>query len=149
MSGTNTGPAYTGSYLQDYGSRRGLMAWLTTTDHKRIGIMYMVVMFSFFAIAVLLGLLIRLELMNPGLQFVTARIYNSLFTLHGVIMIFLFIVPGIPAVMGNFILPLHLGADDVYPEAEPAELVHLHARGGDGAGLPVRGRRKVLHCRKT
>ncbi|MBK7670128.1 MAG: cbb3-type cytochrome c oxidase subunit I [bacterium] len=113
MSGTNTGPAYTGSYLEDYGSRKGLMAWLTTTDHKRIGIMYMVAMFSFFAVAVALGLLIRLELMNPGMQFVTPRIYNSLFTLHGVIMVFLFIVPGIPAVMGNFILPLQLGADDV------------------------------------
>ena len=113
MTGANTGPAYTGSYLQDYGSRRGLMAWLTTTDHKRIGLMYMVVMFSFFAVAALLGVLIRLELMNPGMQFVTPRVYNSLFTLHGVIMVFLFIVPGIPAVMGNFILPLQLGADDV------------------------------------
>ena len=89
------------------------MAWLTTTDHKRIGLMYMMAMFFFFTVAVMLGVLIRLELMNPGMQYVTPRVYNSLFTLHGVIMIFLFIVPGIPAVMGNFILPLQLGADDV------------------------------------
>ena len=129
MTGANTGPAYTGSYLQDYGGRTGLMAWLTTTDHKRIGLMYMVVMFSFFAVAVLLGLLIRLELMNPGMQFVTPRIYNSLFTLHGVIMIFLFIMPGIPAVFGNFILPLQLGADDVsFPQLNLRQLVHLHGR---------------------
>ncbi len=113
MAESKTGPAWTGSYLQDYGSRRGLLAWLTTTDHKRIGLMYMAAMFAFFTVAVLLGLLIRLELMNPGMQYVTPRVYNSLFTLHGVIMIFLFIVPGIPAVMGNFILPLQLGADDV------------------------------------
>jgi cytochrome c oxidase subunit 1 len=113
MSGTNTGPAYTGSYLEDYGSRKGLMAWLTTTDHKRIGIMYMVAMFSFFAVAVALGLLIRLELMNPGMQFVTQRVYNSFFTLHGVIMVFLFVVPGLPSVFGNFFLPLMIGAPDV------------------------------------
>ena len=92
---------------------RGLRGWLTTIDHKRIGLMYAAAMFTFFMVGVTLGVLIRLELLQPGTQFVSAKTYNSLFTLHGVIMIFLFIVPGIPAILGNFILPLQLGAEDV------------------------------------
>ncbi len=91
----------------------GLWSWLTTVDHKKIGLMYAAGLFTFFIVGMLLGLLIRLELMQPGTQFISARVYNSVFTLHGVIMIFLFIVPGIPAILGNFILPLQLGADDV------------------------------------
>ncbi len=105
--------AYTGSYLDDHGPRRGLMAWLATTDHKRIGLMYAVAMFTFFFVGVFLGLTLRAELMNPGEQMIPATTYNAIFTLHGVIMIFLFIVPGIPAVLGNIILPLQLGAEDV------------------------------------
>nr|MEE4266407.1 cytochrome c oxidase subunit I [Candidatus Krumholzibacteria bacterium] len=101
------------SYLDSPPARPGLMGWLTTTDHKRIGIMYAVVMFAFFLVGMTLGLLIRLELMQPGQQFYDAKTYNTFFTLHGVIMIFLFIVPGIPAIFGNFILPLQLGAEDV------------------------------------
>ncbi|MBC8423566.1 cytochrome c oxidase subunit I [bacterium] len=104
---------YTGSFLDAVPGRSGLMAWLTTTDHKRIGLMYAAAMFTFFAVGVLLGLTLRAELMNPGEQMISARTYNSIFTLHGVIMIFLFIVPGIPAVLGNFMLPLQLGAEDV------------------------------------
>ncbi len=93
----------------------GLKSWLLSTDHKRIGIMYLTAMMFFFAIAVSLGLLIRLELLTSGptLPFVNQRIYNSFFTLHGVIMIFLFVVPGLPSVFGNFFLPLQLGAEDV------------------------------------
>jgi len=89
------------------------MSWLLTTDHKRIGLMYLYALGTFFVVGMLLGLLMRLELMQPGMQYVDHKTYNALFTLHGVIMIFLFIVPGIPAVLGNFILPLQLGADDV------------------------------------
>jgi len=105
---------YSGSYFDDPpGGRSGMMSWLLTTDHKRIGLMYLAALGTFFIVGMLLGLLIRLELMQPGEQFINARTYNSVFTLHGVIMIFLFIVPGIPAVLGNFVLPLQLGADDV------------------------------------
>ena len=103
----------TGSYLDGPSSRTGLMAWLTTTDHKRIALMYLAAMAVFFLVGMTFGLLIRLELMQPGEQFYSARTYNTFFTLHGVIMNFLFIVPGIPAVFGNFILPLQLGAEDV------------------------------------
>ena len=102
----------TGSYL-DTPAGGGLKSWLTTVDHKKIGLMYAAAMFTFFFVGMSLGLLIRLELLQPGTQFISARTYNSVFTLHGVIMIFLFIVPGIPAILGNFILPLQLGADDV------------------------------------
>jgi cytochrome c oxidase subunit I len=98
-----------------YGSpgQGGLLSWIFSTDHKRVGLLYLYALLSFFAVGVLLGLTIRLELLMPGQQFVSPRVYNSLFTLHGVIMIFLFIIPGIPAVLGNFMLPLQLGAEDV------------------------------------
>jgi cytochrome c oxidase subunit 1 len=110
----HTGPGYTGSYFDTpLDGRTGLWSWLTTTDHKRIGLMYLYVMGIFFLVGASLGIMMRLELLNPGLQYVSHKTYNSMFTLHGVIMIFLFIVPGIPAILGNIILPLQLGAEDV------------------------------------
>lgn len=101
------------SYLQDTGGKKGILAWITSTDHKRIGLLYFYSLTVFFLTGVLLGILMRLELMNPGKDIVEPQTYNSLFTLHGVIMIFLFVIPGIPAVFGNFALPLLLGARDV------------------------------------
>lgn len=89
------------------------LAWLTTTDHKRIGLLYFYSLTVFFLVGVILGLLMRLELINPGKDLVEAQTYNGLFTLHGVIMIFLFVIPGVPAVFGNIALPLLLGARDV------------------------------------
>ena len=110
----HTGPGYTGTYFDTpLNGSTGLWSWLTTTDHKRIGLMYLAAMATFFVVGMSLGLMIRLELMNPGQQFIDAKTYNSFFTLHGVIMIFLFIVPGIPAILGNIVLPLQLGAEDV------------------------------------
>jgi len=90
-----------------------VLSWILSTDHKRVGILYFVAMFSFFAVAVSLGIMMRLELFQSGQQFFEPKIYNAMFTLHGVIMTFLFIVPGIPAIFGNFLLPLQLGAADV------------------------------------
>ncbi|MGC8866102.1 MAG: cytochrome c oxidase subunit I [Bacteroidales bacterium] len=101
------------NYLQDSGGKKGILAWITTTDHKRIALLYFYSLTVFFLMGVLLGVLMRLELMNPGKDIVEPQTYNSLFTLHGVIMIFLFVIPGIPAVFGNFALPLLLGARDV------------------------------------
>jgi cytochrome c oxidase subunit 1 len=91
----------------------GILAWIFSTDHKRIGLLYGTALFSFFLVGVSLGLLMRLELIAPGRTIMTAPTYNALFTVHGVIMIFLFIIPGIPAVLGNFMLPLQIGARDV------------------------------------
>lgn len=101
------------SYLSAHGQRKGLAGWLTSTDHKRIALLYMSAMSVFFLVATFLGVLMRLNLIAPGSHVVSPRAYNSLFTVHGVIMIFLFIIPGIPAVLGNFVLPLQLGARDV------------------------------------
>ncbi len=93
---------------------KGIWAWLLTTDHKRIGLLYLFGIVFWFLVAVCLGGLIRLELMKPGANILSPELYNSAFTLHGVIMIFLFIIPGLPAAFGNFILPMQLGTDDVF-----------------------------------
>jgi cytochrome c oxidase subunit 1 len=93
--------------------RSGLYEWLTTTDHKRIGILYIVNSFIFFFIGGLLALGIRTELAQPGLQFVpNEEVYNQLFTMHGTIMIFLFIIPML-AGFANYIAPLQIGAPDM------------------------------------
>ncbi|MFH2091474.1 MAG: cbb3-type cytochrome c oxidase subunit I [Pseudomonadota bacterium] len=93
---------------------KGIWSWLITTDHKRIGLMYLFAILFWFLLGILLGGLIRLELMFPGETVMGAEIYNSVFTLHGVIMIFLFIIPALPAIFGNFMLPIQIGADDVF-----------------------------------
>jgi len=93
--------------------QKGILSWILSIDHKRIGFLYLYSILSFVAIGVLIGLTMRLELIAPGRTIVGATFYNSLFTLHGVIMIFLFIIPGLPAIFGNFFLPLQLGARDV------------------------------------
>lgn len=93
--------------------KKGLFNWIFTLDHKRIGLLYLYSVGSFFLIGAALGVLMRLELFNPGGDLIEATTYNQVFTLHGVIMIFLFIIPSIPAVFGNFFLPIMLGTDDV------------------------------------
>ncbi|MCB0328469.1 MAG: cbb3-type cytochrome c oxidase subunit I [Bdellovibrionales bacterium] len=90
-----------------------LWSWLSTVDHKRIGIMYLFTITIFFIVGGIAALTMRMELASAGPDFLTPDQYNVLFTLHGAIMIFLFIVPGIPATMGNFLLPLMIGAKDV------------------------------------
>ncbi len=100
-------------YHQSTNKHKGILSWLLTVDHKRIGLMYLVSVLTFFLVGVIIGILMRLELIAPGKQLMEAQTYNSLFTLHGVIMIFLFIIPGLPAVFGNFFLPIQLGARDV------------------------------------
>lgn len=101
------------SYLEYQGKHKGLLGWILSTDHKRIGILYMVSILSIFMVGVTLGALMRLELIAPGRTIMDAQTYNEIFTLHGVIMIFLFIIPGIPAIFGNFFLPILIGAKDV------------------------------------
>jgi cytochrome c oxidase subunit 1 len=95
------------------GNGKGALSWLTTLDHKRIGVMYLSLVTTAFLIGGIFALLVRIELMSPGKTIVDADTYNRLFTLHGVVMVFLFIIPSIPAAMGNIILPLQLGAKDV------------------------------------
>jgi cytochrome c oxidase subunit 1 len=101
------------SFYKEKTRFRGILAWIFSTDHKRIGLMYLVSMLSFFFLAVIFGILMRLELIAPGKTIMGPNTYNALFTLHGVTMIFLFIIPGIPAAFGNFFLPIQIGARDV------------------------------------
>ncbi|MBK9323045.1 MAG: cytochrome c oxidase subunit I [Bdellovibrionaceae bacterium] len=91
----------------------GLWSWLTTLDHKRIGIMYFIAVMFFFLLGGVMALLLRLELYSPGQTIMTADQYNQVMTYHGAIMVFMVIIPGIPAILGNFFLPLHIGAKDV------------------------------------
>jgi cytochrome c oxidase subunit I len=90
-----------------------LRSWLLSTDHKRIAILYAISITGFFFIGGAAATLIRLELFTPQGDFTTADEYNRLFTLHGVIMVWFFLIPSIPATLGNFLLPLMVGAKDV------------------------------------
>lgn len=102
------------SFFEESTNRHsGILSWLLTTDHKRIGILYLIAISAFFIVGATFGILMRLELIAPGETLMGPQTYNSFFTLHGVIMIFLFIVPGLPAIFGNFFLPLQIGARDV------------------------------------
>lgn len=96
-----------------YTASTGWKSWLFTVDHKRIGLMYMYAILTAFFLGGMFAMALRLELLTPGEDFFTADQYNQLFTLHGAIMIFLFIIPSIPAILGNFVLPLMIGAKDV------------------------------------
>ena len=98
------------SYLK---SSRGIMSWLITLDHKRIGVMYLISVCISFILGGTFALLVRLELFTHGRTIMDADTYNRMFSLHGVVMVFLFIIPSIPAAMGNIILPIQLGAKDV------------------------------------
>ncbi|HQI41389.1 MAG TPA: cbb3-type cytochrome c oxidase subunit I [Ignavibacteriaceae bacterium] len=101
------------SYLEYKGKYKGFLGWVLSTDHKRIGILYLVSILSFFLVGATFGFLLRLELIAPGRTIMDPQTYNSFFTLHGVIMVFLFVIPAIPAIFGNFFLPILIGARDV------------------------------------
>ena len=92
---------------------KGIRSWIFTLDHKRIGVMYLVAILTSFFLGGVFALLVRTELWTPGRTIVSADTYNKLFTLHGAVMIFLVLIPSIPASIGNFVLPLMLGAKDV------------------------------------
>jgi cytochrome c oxidase subunit I len=94
-------------------ARKGIASWLLTTDHKRIAILYLSSMMTFFLVGMTLGAFMRLEHLTMGPTIMKPTTYNALFTLHGVMMIFLFVIPGLSAVFGNFFLPIMIGAKDV------------------------------------
>jgi cytochrome c oxidase subunit I len=101
------------SFYESKGRFHGLLGWIFSTDHKRIGLLYLLAILFFFLTGVSLGFLMRLELIAPGPTIMRPQTYNAIFTLHGVIMIFLFVIPGIPAIFGNFFMPIQIGARDV------------------------------------
>src|SRR5436853_1645363 len=98
------------SYLLEGGT---LVSWLFTTDHKRIGLLYLYSILFYFSIAAVAAALMRMELITPPGDLVTSETYNKLFTIHGTLMVWFFLIPSIPAVLGNFVLPMMLGARDV------------------------------------
>ena len=101
------------SYLEYRGKYKGLLSWILSTDHKRIGLLYLYTMLIFFSVGAIMGLLMKFELLAPGKTVMEPQAYNAFFTIHGVIMIFVIVVPGLPAVFGNFFLPIMIGAKDV------------------------------------
>ena len=103
-------PAHTGNGHE--GSRAGLLDWLTTTNHKQIGILYIVTTFVFFLLGGVLALLMRTELARPGLQILSKAQYNQIFTIHGTTMVFLFVAP-MGLGLANYFVPLQIGAPDM------------------------------------
>jgi cytochrome c oxidase subunit 1 len=91
----------------------GIKSWLLTTDHKRIAMLYLISITVFFWIGGLFAMLVRLELLTPAGDLMQADTYNKVFTMHGVTMVFFFLIPSVPAVLGNFLVPLMIGAKDL------------------------------------
>jgi len=99
---------------EDYLNKEyGIRSWLLTVDHKRIALLYLISITLFFFIGGFFALLIRLELLTPAGDLVQADTYNKLFTMHGQVMVFFFLIPSIPAVLGNFLVPIMIGAKDL------------------------------------
>src|SRR6185312_14136684 len=91
----------------------GVLSWLLTTDHKRIGILYTFSITFFFFVGGLFALLMRLNLLTPTSQLVDSETYNKLFSMHGIIMVWFFLIPSIPNTLGNFLIPMMIGAKDL------------------------------------
>jgi cytochrome c oxidase subunit 1 len=98
------------SYLS---TETGIRSWLLTTDHKRIALLYFASITFFFSVGGIAATLIRLELVTPGPTLGSPDVYNRLFTMHGIVMVWFFLIPSIPTTMGNFVIPLMLGARDL------------------------------------
>ena len=108
----------------------GIRSWLLTTDHKRIALLYFAGITFFFFIGGIAATLIRLELITPGPTLGSPDFYNRLFTMHGIIMVWFFLIPSIPTTMGNFILPMMIGARDLaFPRLNLASW-YLYMAGG-------------------
>ncbi len=91
----------------------GIWSWLLTTDHKRIAILYLISITAMFFIGGFAATMIRLELLTPAGDLVSSDTYNKMFSIHGIIMVFFFLIPSIPAVLGNFLVPMMIGAKDL------------------------------------
>ncbi len=90
------------SYLEHIGKYKGIFSWIFSTDHKRIGILYLYSILAFFAIGATLGLLMKFELLAPGKTIMDAQTYNAFFTLHGIVMIFAVVIPGLACCFWQF-----------------------------------------------
>src|SRR4051794_12960898 len=109
MATVATLPEKTNYLNADYGIR----SWLLTTDHKRIALLYLASITAFFFLGGFFAMLIRLELLTPAGDLMQSDTYNKVFTMHGIIMVFFFLIPSIPSVLGNFLVPIMIGAKDL------------------------------------
>jgi cytochrome c oxidase subunit I len=105
-----SGAATRRNYIND---EYGALSWLLTKDHKRIAILYLLSVTALFVVGGFFAMMMRIELLTPAGDLLTSDTYNKFFTLHGVVMVFFFLIPVIPAVLGNFMLPIQLGAKDL------------------------------------
>ena len=103
-------PVATRDYLNE---NYGIRSWLLTVDHKRIALLYLIAITFFFFLGGAFAVMIRLELLTPQADLFQSETYNRLFTMHGIIMVFFFLIPSIPATLGNFLVPLMIGARDL------------------------------------
>jgi cytochrome c oxidase subunit I len=137
MTNANSQEQGAGAEVNYLNCSRGLKSWLFTLDHKRIGVMYLIFTMGSFFLGGIFALLVRTELLTPQQTIMDADTYNQMFTLHGAVMTFLFVIPGIPAAIGNFILPVMLGAKDVaFPRLNLASL-YLYMIGASFALLSI------------
>ena len=116
IAGTTAGFSRPERYMETLNyinNGHGLKSWLLTKDHKRIALLYLVSITVFFFLGGLFAFMIRLELLTPAGDLLTAENYNKMFTMHGVVMVFFFLIPSIPAVLGNFLIPIMIGAKDL------------------------------------
>jgi len=113
MSTTATAPVQTLPEHHYLNATYSIRSWLLTTDHKRIALLYLASVTFFFFIGGFFAMMIRLHLMTPNGLLLSADTYNRMFTMHGVTMVFFFLIPSIPAVLGNFLIPLMVGAKDL------------------------------------
>jgi cytochrome c oxidase subunit 1 len=113
IAGGHAHDAHGDPHVNFYKAKRGWLSWIYTLDHKRIGLMYLTMVSLAFLAGGIFALLLRIELFSRGKTIVDTETYNRFFTLHGAIMVFLFIIPSVPAALGNFFLPIQIGAKDV------------------------------------
>jgi cytochrome c oxidase subunit 1 len=113
IAGGHTADAHGDPDAMYLNAKKGFASWMLTLDHKRIGLMYLTMVSTAFLVGGVFALLVRLELFTRGRTIMDAETYNRFFTLHGAVMVFLFIIPSVPAALGNFFLPIMIGAKDV------------------------------------
>ena len=113
MTASGHGEPFPYRSFLEAGDRKGILSWILSTDHKRVGILYLATMLLLFFVAVTLGVLMRIEQLTLNPPLFAPQVYNAFFTVHGVIMIFMFVLPGASSVFGNFFLPIMIGARDV------------------------------------
>src|SRR5579862_160944 len=132
---TIAAPTFAPSKAESYGPT-GIWSWITTVDHKRIGLLYLYTAMMFFAVGGIEATIIRWQLALPNQRHVSAELYNQLFTMHGTTMIFLVVMP-LSAAFFNFLIPLQIGARDVAFPRLNAFSYWVYALGGVFITLPI------------